>query len=72
MSFKAKRQIKHKADIVDEEMEDADVADITPTITRTSKPVAKRACTTAGKSPKNLVVSSSLSLRPSATLEGIC
>lgn len=70
MPSKAKRQTKHKANIEDKEMKDSDLADITPTITPTSKPATKRTCITTGKSLKNLIVSSSLSVRPSAILNG--
>lgn len=72
MPSKAKRQTKRKADIEDKEMKDSDVADITPTITPINKLAAKCACTAAKKSPKNLVVSLSLSVRLSAKLDGTC
>ena len=72
MPSKAKKQTKRKADIEDEEIEDSDVVDITLTMTPTSKPAAKHTQTAVGKSPKNLIVSSSLSVRPSATLDGTC
>ena len=72
MPSKAKKQTKRKVDIEDKEMEDLNMADITPTMTSTSKPAAKRTWTAAGKSPKNLSVSSSLSVCPSATLDGTC
>ena len=72
MPSKAKRQTKRKVDIEDKKMEDSDVADITHTMTPISKPAAKRTCTAAEKSSKNLVVSLSLSVRPSAILDGTC
>lgn len=62
MPFKAKRQTKRKADIENKEIKNSDMVDITPTMTLTSKPAAKRACIIAGKSLKNLVVSSLLSI----------
>lgn len=53
-------------------MKDSDVADITPNKTPTSKPAAKHTRAVAKKSSNNLVVSSSLSVRPSATFDSTC
>ena len=72
MPSKAKKQTKRKADIEDKEIEDSDVADITLTMTLTSKPAAKRGCSAEGKSPKNFVVLSSLSVRLSAIFDDTC
>lgn len=53
-------------------MKDSDVADITPTITLTNKPAAKRTRTAVGKSPKNLIILLLLSIYPFAILNGTC